>query len=203
MTNRGRPPLLSEETILEKALAAFASSGYSAMSVRALNAELGVSHETISQRFGSKSELFRAAVGHGVALFIAELNEEHAKTESTDDLSQLRATVRSFMVAISRHPTLGDLLHHESIDEAQRMEFFGHTGLGDRIADTAALLQRMHIAGIIHETKIRELWSLVQGAVEPLHFHALAHMFDVFDGPLVAGELLDRMTDAIMRSMLV
>jgi AcrR family transcriptional regulator len=203
MTNRGRPPLLSEETILEKALAAFASSGYSAMSVRALNAELGVSHETISKRFGSKSELFRAAVGHGVALFIAELNEEHAKTESTDDLSQLRATVRSFMVAISHHPTLGDLLHHESIDEAQRMVFFGHTGLSDRITDTATLLQRLHGAGIIHETKIRELWSLIQGAVEPLHFHALAQIFDAFDGPVVAEELLDRMTDAIMRSMVV
>jgi len=38
------------------------------MSVRALNAELGLSHETISKRFGPKLNLFRAAVDYGVGL---------------------------------------------------------------------------------------------------------------------------------------
>lgn len=203
MTNRGRPPLLSEEAILDKALAAFATVGYSAMSVRALNAELGVSHETISQRFGPKSELFRAAVGRGVQLFIAEFNQEIARCAPTNDLELLKATVRASMVATSRHPTLGALLHHESIDDEQRMVLTGETGLAQLMINADALLKRLHSAGIIHETKVRELWFLVEGAVTPLHFQTLAKMFDPFDGPVDGDDLIDRMSTAIMRSMVI
>lgn len=202
MTVRGRPPLISDEVILEKALAAFAASGYSAMSVRALNAALGLSHETISKRFGPKSELFRAAVGRGVDLFMADFDHEISKCAATTDLGRLRATVRGFMVASSRHPALGDLLHHEAIDEAQRMVIVGETGLGERFVETVVLLRQLHEAGIIRDTRIRELWFLAQGAVAPLHFEALSHMFDLFDGPVDADELIDRSTDTLMRSML-
>jgi len=202
MTVRGRPPLLSDEVILEKALAAFAASGYAAMSVRGLNAELGLSHETVSKRFGPKSELFRASVGRGVDLFIADFDREMHQGADATDLERLRATVRAFMVASSRHPSLGDLLHHEAIDEAHRMVIVGETGLGERIVETVLMLRRLHEAGIIRETRIRDLWFLAQGAVAPLHFEALSHMFDLFDGPVDADQLIERMTDAIMRSML-
>ena len=203
MTNRGRPPLLSDETILEQALAAFAEDGFTAMSVRALNAKLGLSHETISKRFGSKSELFCAAVAHGFALFNADFSSGLTDGSPTNDLERLRVTIRAFMIAISRHPTLGALLHHPSIDEKQRNLLISETGLGEQISATASLLTRLHAAGVIHETRIRELWVLAEGAVTPLHFHELSQMFDVFDGPINRDNHIARMTDIIMRSMLI
>ena len=51
---RGRPRIRQDDEILDAALRAFASQGYDAMSLRSLNAELGLSHGTISQRFGTK-----------------------------------------------------------------------------------------------------------------------------------------------------
>ena len=201
MANRGRPPLLSDEAILEAALRAFANEGYTAMSVRALNAELGLSHETISKRFGAKSELFRAAVGFGLEIFIADFNAEFDADNPTGDLEQLRATVRAFMIAASRNPTLGELMHHEGIDDAERNSLIGDLGIGERITEIASLLVRLHAAGVIRDTKLRELWFLAQGAVGPLHYRALAKMFDPFDGPVDDEELISRMTDAIMRSM--
>lgn len=199
--NRGRPPLVSDEVVLDAALAAFAASGYAAMSVRALNADLGLSHETISQRFGPKVDLFRAAVGRGVARLVADFDAELGDPVPTDDLERLRATVRAFMVVSARHPALGDLLHHEGIGPTERAVLVGESGFAERLASVVALLARLHAAGVIHETRIRDLWFLMQGAAAPMHFRALAAMFDPFDGPLVDDEFVERMTAAVMRSM--
>ena len=54
---RGRPKASDSmpiEEILEKALNIFATVGYDGMSLRTLNRELGVSHNLIYQRFGTK-----------------------------------------------------------------------------------------------------------------------------------------------------
>ena len=201
MTNRGRPPLLSEETILEKALEAFATNGYATMSVRALNADLGLSHEAISKRFGPKSELFRAAVTHGVQHLITDFNQEIARVAPTNDLELLHAILRAFMVASSRHPTLGQLLHHESITDEQRAVLISDIGLGGLINDTIELLARLRETGAIRDIQIRDLWFLAQGAVEPLRFRQLSQMFDPFDGPVDRDELISRMSDTIMRGV--
>src|ERR1700757_5170575 len=65
---RGRPKASDAvpiEEILDKALIMFATVGYDGMSLRTLNRELGVSHNLIYQRFGTKDELWRAAVDYG------------------------------------------------------------------------------------------------------------------------------------------
>ena len=199
--SRGRPPLYSDEAILKAAFAAFAASGFDAMSVRALNAELGLSHETISKRFGPKLNLFRVAVDYGVGLLIIDLDSELRKVPSGDDLARLQNLVRAFIVATSRNPTLGELLLHEGMDESERARLVSESGLNDRIAEFVGLLRRLHAAGVIRETRMRELWFLLQGAAAPLHFEEFSSMFDPIDGPVEADELIDRMTAAIMRSM--
>jgi AcrR family transcriptional regulator len=202
MTNRGRPPLLSDEAILKKALQAFASGGFEAMSVRALNANLGLSHETVSQRFGTKSELFLAAVNYGFQLFINDFNDELTRNNPTSDLEQLRALLRAFMFSTSRHPTLGELLHHVAIDEEQRNVIIGKTGLADQLMNAAELLRRLKSDGVIREIQLRELWFMAQSAAAPIHFSNVSQMFDFFDGPLDPDEHINRITDTIMRGLL-
>ena len=202
MTNRGRPPLLSDEAILKKALEAFASGGFEAMSVRALNANLGLSHETVSQRFGTKSELFLAAVNYGFQLFINDFNDELTRNDPTSDLEQLRALLRAFMFSTSRHPTLGELLHHVAIDEEQRNVIIGKTGLADQLMNAAELLRRLKSDGVIRDIQLRELWFMAQSAAAPIHFSNVSQMFDFFDGPLDSDEHINRITDTIMRGLL-
>lgn len=202
MTNRGRPPLLSDEAILKKALEAFASGGFEAMSVRALNANLGLSHETVSQRFGTKSELFLAAVNYGFQLFINDFNDELTRNNPTSDLEQLRALLRAFMFSTSRHPTLGELLHHVAIDEEQRNVIIGKTGLADQLMNAAELLRRLKSDGVIRDIQLRELWFMAQSAAAPIHFSNVSQMFDFFDGPLDPDEHINRITDTIMRGLL-
>ena len=71
---RGRPRLVDDDALLGAALHAFAANGFDAMSVRSLNAELGLSHAAVSQRFGTKEELFAAAVGHGLDLLLSDID---------------------------------------------------------------------------------------------------------------------------------
>lgn len=203
MTRRGRPPLVADEAILECALAAFASSGFEAMSVRALNAELGLSHETISKRFGPKIELFRAAVRFGIGRFVEDLDRANDAPDSEDDLEQLRGILRAFMVTTELHPTLGELLHHKGLDDAERAILLDDTGLGERLQGVADLLDRLHRAGRIRPMRLRDVWFLAQGAMGPLRFPSLARMFDPFDGPLDRSVLVEEMTDAVMRSMVL
>ena len=71
--SRGRPRLRSDDEILAAALAAFADAGFQATSLRALSTSLGLSHEAVGQRFGTKLDLFYATVDFGLArLFAAQ-----------------------------------------------------------------------------------------------------------------------------------
>lgn len=203
MSRRGRPPLRSDETILEAALQAFATLGYAATSVRALNAELGLSHETITQRFGSKAELYRAAVTHGLQRFVTEFDHEIAVRAPNGDLELLRATVRAFMIATSHHPALGELLHHDGIDSAERHVLVAEIGLNDRMVEVAALLQRLRAAALIRDVALREFWFLAEVGAAPLHFRALAAMFDPIDGPLDPERHIERMVGFIMHALSV
>ncbi|MBU6330238.1 MAG: TetR/AcrR family transcriptional regulator [Acidobacteria bacterium] len=203
MPGPGRPPIVSDDVILQQALAAFAASGFDAMSVRALNAQLGLSHETISKRFGPKRDLFRAAVRYGVGRFITDLDAEIELAPPGDDLARLRSTIRGFMVTTSHHSALGELLNNEGIDDDERAVLIGETGLGERLSEVVGLLHRLHAAGVIRQTRLRELWFLLQGAVGALHHQSLSRMFDPFDGPVDPVELIARQTDAVMRTMVI
>ncbi len=64
---RGRPAhsAVSDDILLETALQSFGENGYDGASVREIARRLEVSHNLIPQRFGSKENLWYAAVDHG------------------------------------------------------------------------------------------------------------------------------------------
>ena len=192
----------SDEAILDAALSTFARLGYDATSVRALNATLGLSHETISQRFGSKRELYRAAVRHGLSQFMSTLRKEVERVGPHTDLEHLRATVRSVIVATSLHPSLGELMHHEGISADERADLLETSGLTVYMADVSNLVSRLITSGTIRPTTLRELWFLAQGASAPLHFTEFAALFDPVDGPLDPDAHIERTTETIMRGLL-
>jgi AcrR family transcriptional regulator len=70
---RGRPRILDDAAILDSALRVFAVHGYEGMSLRSLNSELGLSHGTINQRFGTKEQLYLEAVDHGFSGLLADM----------------------------------------------------------------------------------------------------------------------------------
>src|SRR5262245_65841586 len=92
---RGRPsrengPVAPNDDLLPLALEAFADLGYEGASMRALCRRLGVSHNLLHQRFGSKDKLWFAAVDHGFGSMASSLVSESQADTYTDDLERLR-----------------------------------------------------------------------------------------------------------------
>src|SRR4030081_2058860 len=96
----GRPKAqdapVSVEQILDAAFRAFATYGYDGVAVRTLNRELGVSHNLIHQRFGSKQGLWYAAVDRAFSQQITELATAFDPTLE-DPLTQLNHAIRRFV----------------------------------------------------------------------------------------------------------
>jgi len=200
---RGRPRICQDDEILAAALRAFAAHGYDAMSVRALNSELGLSHGTINQRFRSKHQLYLAAIDHGFSEFLADIGRERAKRPTGgDDLDVLRESIRAFLIAASRRPELGRLMNQEGLHETDRLDYIVRTVIVPAFGPAVVTLRRLAEAGRIHPVSARMLFFLVaHGAEAPYTLAALSGAFDDMDGRLDAAAHADAATELIMRGM--
>src|SRR5512136_2054176 len=118
---RGRPRTgeapVSVQSILAAALGAFATQGYEGVSVNALARQLGVSHNLLHQRFGSKEGLWRAAVDWGFGGMAQEMASAVDPTV-TDPLSQLAGILSRFLHASAARPELVGLMNLEGREDS-------------------------------------------------------------------------------------
>jgi AcrR family transcriptional regulator len=200
---RGRPRLRHDAEILDAALRAFAASGYDSMSVRALNAELGLSHGAINQRFGSKMQLFCAAIDHGFATFFADMATERAiRPPALGDLEELRETIRAFLLASARRPELGRLMNQEGLHATERLEYIVAKVLVPGMSRVVGLLRTLSADGEIHPVSARALFVLVaHGAEAPYTLAGLSDAFDEVDGVLDQRAHGETVTDLLMRGL--
>ena len=126
---RGRPradddTALTRDAILSRALTHFAVAGYHGFSLRELARELGVSHGLLNIRFGTKDELWRAAVEWGLAHVADRLNQTH-RDGSLED--RFREAVIAILMAIDAVPSLLQLVNQEAAVPSERLTFLTET----------------------------------------------------------------------------
>jgi AcrR family transcriptional regulator len=166
------------EEILDKALSMFATVGYDGMSLRTLNRELGVSHNLIYQRFGTKDELWRAAVDHGFGRLVRHMSGLFDPTIS-DPLEQLRLVVHRFVVYSAAHPELVALMNIEGRQDTDRLEYIYDTYIERILKDVARLLAHLAEQGRIRPIPLRTFhFLLAHGATAPYALLPLATKFD-------------------------
>jgi len=183
---RGRPPLTTEDEILDAALKAFAELGYEGTSVRTLNRELGMSHNTIRQRFGSKEELWYRAADHGFGAFVAELDADAAAQadQSDDHMVMLEQWLYRFVRLSVDHPLLLRLMNHEAIQPSQRLEYIFQTYMHPKLKPLEEHLSHLRADGRLRPVTLRTLFlMLAHGAGAPYTLVGLSGQFDEFDGP--------------------
>jgi AcrR family transcriptional regulator len=177
----GRPRLeeaVAAGTILDAALRAFARDGYDGMSVRTLNTELGVSHNLINQRFGSKEDLWRAAVDHGFGPLVRHLEGVFDPTLS-DPLDQLKLAIRRFLIFSAEHPELLGLMDIEARQETERLSYIFDGYIAPALAGTGRLLDHLIAHGRIRPMSLRTFHFLIaHGAAAPFTLVPLAVRFD-------------------------
>jgi TetR/AcrR family transcriptional regulator len=123
--SRGRPTqsdVIADATLLEAALQAFGENSYDGTSVREISRRLGVSHNLIPQRYGSKEKLWYAAIDFG---FGRQQEDLLAKAEmlGEDALLVLRGLIASFIEINAYHPSLLQILNHEASRPGPRFEY--------------------------------------------------------------------------------
>jgi TetR/AcrR family transcriptional regulator len=122
----GRPAqptdIPAESDILARGLTAFAELGYEGASVRELARRLGVSHNFINDRYGSKGQFWRAVIDQSLTAQVARL-EAVLNVSGEDELARLRNLVRAFHQANVAEPDLARILQYESIRGGERLEY--------------------------------------------------------------------------------
>jgi TetR/AcrR family transcriptional regulator len=122
---RGRPPKHSEfapaDKVMAAAIEAFSVHGYHGVSLRTVNAELGVSRNLLYQRFGSKAELWRAAVDWAFRPLVDSVTT--ADDETADPMIRLRMMIRNFIEYSAPKPYLARLVTVESASATDRIEY--------------------------------------------------------------------------------
>jgi TetR/AcrR family transcriptional regulator len=86
-----------------------------------VNAELGVSRNLLYQRFGSKAELWRAAVDWAFGPLVEYL--ANSDDESADPMIRLRVLIRSFIEYSATRPYLARLVTVEGAAATDRMQY--------------------------------------------------------------------------------
>ncbi|MCI3270668.1 TetR/AcrR family transcriptional regulator [Streptomyces cylindrosporus] len=174
----GRPPAdlapATLDEILGAALQMFADKGYDGASVAALNRQLGVSHNLIHQRFGSKEKLWFAAVDRAFGAIAAELRSELEDT-SGGPWEQFRRVIVRFVRVNARRPEVLRLLTVEGVAETPRLQYLYERHVDPLLAATTAPMRRLMGEGAIAPVSLRTLYFLIaHGASAPYGLIGLA-----------------------------
>jgi AcrR family transcriptional regulator len=174
------------DDLLPLALEAFADLGYEGASMRDLCRRLGVSHNLLHQRFGSKDKLWYAAVDHGFAALATGLVVDSEVDRYDDDLDRLRFLMTRWLELTAGAPALVKIINQEATTGGPRLDY-----MFDRYIWPVTKTVSRFLRTLESEGRVRHLdagtWHflMVHGAGGPLSLRALA---DRFGGAPVTDE---------------
>ena len=136
----------NDEQIMDRALAAFAELGYEGASVRELARRLGVSHNFINDRYGSKDQFWREVIDRAQSEVTGRL-EAIISQPYDDDLDRFRDGIRAFHQAVAARPDLVRILNYESMQGSERFDYVFERHVRPVVEALAPGLARLVAAG--------------------------------------------------------
>jgi TetR/AcrR family transcriptional regulator len=143
-----RPRLISEDQLLDLALGTFAELGFEGTSMRDLGRRLGMSHNMVQARYGSKDRLWHAAVDHGFHNLGVEIWDVGGP-RLTDDVEMLRNAMIRYVSTVVENPSLQRIIQQESSRPGPRFEYMFTRSLEPTQRDADRVLKRLQSAGRI------------------------------------------------------
>jgi TetR/AcrR family transcriptional regulator len=183
---RGRPRAedspASDDEILLLALRSFADRGYEGTSVRELNLALGVSHNFINSRFGSKEQLWRAAVDRAFEEILETVALETTLTRPGDPLENLRELIVTFIEIAARRPEVSRLMTREASVAGPRLNYLFETYISPNLDPIAELLTKLQADGKMKSVSTTTFFFLLtQGGTAPTTLTPLAALLGITD----------------------
>ena len=187
---RGRPkktdkPVLSDDILLT-ALRHFSQKGFDGTSVREICVELGVSHNLINDRFGTKDALWRATVDRWIAEILSGIQEVVFTADPTlEPIEMLRKILVRFIELNAARPEVVRLMNIESSTDSDRLDYCWDK----HVLPFYQLLSRYYKA--VHGV------GLIRSYPPAVFFFLFAHGSSaIFSSPALARKILEE--DSVM-----
>jgi AcrR family transcriptional regulator len=182
----GRPPAeespATRDEILLVALRSFADRGYDGTSVRELNRALGVSHNLINRRFGSKDQLWKATVDRWFGELLEALDPTANLDGEGDPVQRLRDFVVTFIEVNARRPEMSRLMNVEASVGGPRLDYLFDRFIAPCLLPAAALGEQLQAQGRVRPVPVGTLFFLIaHGATAPAAHRPLAMLVGVAD----------------------
>lgn len=133
-----------EQSILTRGLEAFAELGYDHASARELARRLGVSHNFINDRYGSKAAFWRAVVDHALGAQLAGVLDVEP---SVDDAEWLRRVITGFYRSAADAPLMGRVFVNEFTQDGERLDYLYENYIAPTLQTMAPAIDRLVASG--------------------------------------------------------
>ena len=173
--------LVRDGDLFADELEEFAEEGFEGMSVRSLCRRLGVSHNLVHERHGSKEQLWNQSIAHGFQSLAVTLAEA-ANASPPDPLVRLRAILVRYVQATAERPSLIRIINYEAMHPGPRLDHLFTTYLhpAHQVADAA--LRLLEEQGRAHRIPAATLHFMIgHGAGGLASLPALAGRFNADD----------------------
>ena len=110
-----------KERILVAALDLFANQGFDAVSTADIARQAGSSQSVVLYHYGTKDELWRAAMRHLFETVGVSPRFDQAMYKDLDPMARLRVLLRGFVLTSARHPELGRVINREGSSGGERL----------------------------------------------------------------------------------
>lgn len=175
----------ADQEVLRRGLDAFAELGYEQTTVRELARRLGVSHNFVNDRFGSKAAFWRAAVDFGVEEAGPVVLDTDAELDDTDLLTVI---VTRFYRHTAAYPQLHRLISDEAARDSDRLDHLVERFIAPTLAAVEPAVERLVAAGKLAPIPMHLLYFAVTSAVAGMIQTPLARRLGRPD-PVDDGEL--------------
>ncbi|NGO07056.1 TetR/AcrR family transcriptional regulator [Streptomyces sp. HC44] len=163
--------MFGEEGILQRGLEAFAELGYERASARELARRLGVSHNFINDRYGSKAAFWRAVVDSALEAQLAHLPQADP---SLDDAERLRQLITGFYRSAVDTPRIKRIMLDELSRDTERLDYLYERHIAPTLQLMAPSIERLVASG-----------RMAPIPMDVLFFAVIPPVSGTLEGPLV------------------
>ena len=187
----------TQARILQKARDAFAELGFAGASIRDIAREAGVTHSMITYHFGTKDQLWRAAVRDMFAMIEQEVFAPGHDDPALGDEARFRLLLRRYVRYCARHPEHARITIAETIRGGERLEWMIETFVRGNHAGFTPCLQALMQSGALPPMQLESLHYAIVGMAQ-LPFVLAREAQGCFGYDFAQEQAIERHADALL-----
>lgn len=200
---KNAPVALDESEILRRGLDTFAELGYEATTMRELARRLGVSHNFVHDRYGSKAAFWRAVVD--AAFAGAQAERDQLLAEHEDPAERLRLVITQLFRLAAHSPQINRVISDESARDSDRLDYLHRRFIQPFWDSLTPTISALVAAGRVQDVPVHVLYHAIVGPALALGQNAIVDRLDPAAAPVAELDrdaIADRMADVVIHGLL-